>query len=89
MKSGGIMASSQKKKKKLRRKNQIKKQIKNPDLQTWINLNNALRDADEAVCQQLMEEEKAGRRRRQFIRRIHCRLNKVRADRERDELGVT
>lgn len=76
------------KKRRLRIKKQIKKAVKNPDLQTWINLNNALRDADEEFCNALLEEEKSGRRRKQFIRRIHCRLNKVRADREREELGV-
>ena len=65
-----------------------KKEIGNPDLQTWIKLNDALRGSDEKFCMRLMKEEMAGRKRRQFIRRIHCRLNKVRADREREELGV-
>lgn len=64
----------------------MKKPVKNENLQTWVALNNALRDADEKLCMQLLKEEKAGRQRRQFLLRIHSRLNKVRADREREQL---
>lgn len=63
-----------------------KKIITNPALETWIALNDKLRDADEALCQQLLDEEINGRGRKQFIKRIHSRLNKARADRERQEL---
>jgi hypothetical protein len=66
----------------------MKKEIENPALRTWIALNDKLRDADEDQCQQLLDEELAGRKRKQFIKRIHSRLNKVRADRERKELGA-
>jgi len=66
----------------------VKKEITNPVLETWISLNNALRNADEKLCRKLLSEEKSGRSRRQFIRRIHSRLNKVRADKEREELGL-
>ena len=66
----------------------MKKEIENPALQTWIALNDELRDADEDLCQRLLNEELAGRKRKQFIKRIHSRLNKVRADRERKELGA-
>lgn len=66
----------------------MKKEIENPALQTWIALNDELRDADEDLCQRLLDEELAGRKRKQFIKRIHSRLNKVRADRERKELGA-
>lgn len=66
----------------------MKKEVENPALQTWIGLNDELRDADEARCQELLDEELTGRRRKQFIKRIHSRLNKVRADRERKELGA-
>ena len=59
----------------------------NPALQTWIGLNDALRRADEATCQDLLKAELAGRNRETFKKRIHSRLNKVRADRERKELG--
>lgn len=64
----------------------MKKPVKNENLQTWVALNDALRDADEKLCMQLLKEEKAGRQRRQFLLRIHSRLNKVRADREREQL---
>jgi len=66
----------------------MKKEIDNPALQTWVGLNDALRGADEGFCQQLLDEELAGRKRKQFLKRIHSRLNKARADRERKELGA-
>lgn len=66
----------------------IKKPVTNPALQTWLALNDALRDADEDICQKLLKKELKGRKRKQFIKRIHSRLNKVRADRERAELEV-
>lgn len=65
-----------------------KKEITNPALETWIALNDALRDADEELCQELLDEELAGRKRQQFIKRIHSRLNKARADKERKRLGL-
>lgn len=64
-----------------------KKEIKNPVLKTWVALNEALRGADEEYCKKLMYEEMKGRQREQFIKRIHSRLNKARADREREELN--
>lgn len=64
----------------------MKKPIKNPLLQSWVALNEGLRDADEKLCQRLLKEEQAGRKRKQFLKRIHSRLNKARADREREEL---
>lgn len=66
----------------------MKLQITNDDLKSWAALNLKLRGSSEAVCKALLDEELAGRQRKQFIRRIHSRLNKVRADRERSELGV-
>jgi hypothetical protein len=66
----------------------MKKLVTNPALQSWLALNDILRDADEPVCQVLLKEELKGRKRKQFIKRIHSRLNKVRADRERLELGA-
>lgn len=65
-----------------------KKQITNPALKTWIALNEKMRGADETLCQQLLEEERIGRNRSQFIKRIHSRLNRVRANRERKELKL-
>ena len=64
----------------------MKEEIKNPALKTWIALNDFVRTANEDQCQKLFEEEQSGRARKQFLRRIHCRLNKVRAERERNEL---
>lgn len=66
----------------------MKKTVTNPALQSWLALNDTIREADEVVCQALLDEELKGRKRRQFIKRIHSRLNKVRADRERAELDV-
>jgi hypothetical protein len=66
----------------------MKKLVHNPALRSWIALNDALRGADEATCQKLLDEERGGRERKQFIKRIHSRLNKARADRERIELGT-
>lgn len=56
------------------------------EMKTWKDLNEAVRDADEGRCKLLLEAEKKGKRRKQFLMRIHSRLNKVRADRERAEL---
>lgn len=55
-------------------------------LATWPGLNSALRDADEARCRQLLQAEADGKRRHQFLLRIHSRLNKARAGRERLDL---
>lgn len=62
--------------------------LKHPALKSWTILNSFLRGANEDLCWKLLKEEKAGKARRQFIKRIHCRLNKARADRERKELGI-
>lgn len=64
----------------------MKVTILNPALKSWIALNNKLRRANEQDCQALLKEEFRGRKRKQFISRIHSRLNKVRANRERAEL---
>jgi hypothetical protein len=60
--------------------------IKNPALRTWVALNTALRNATEQQCEKLLQEELSGRQRKQFLTRIHARLNRVRATRERKEL---
>lgn len=64
----------------------MKKPVTNTALQSWLALNDFLRGANEAACEGLLKEELKGRKRKQFIKRIHSRLNKVRADRERAEL---
>lgn len=64
----------------------MKEEITNPVLQTWISLNEFLRTANEAECWKLLAEEQNGRKRSEILRRIHCRLNRVRAVRERTML---
>jgi len=59
-----------------------------PELRTWLGLNDALRGADEATCHRLLQLERKGKCRQQFVKRIHSRLNKARADRERAELLI-
>jgi hypothetical protein len=51
-----------------------------------VKLLDAIREADELTCRRLLEQELSGRKRSQFIKRIHGRLNRVRAMRERLEL---
>jgi len=65
----------------------MKKPIEDARLQSWTTLNNALRTADEELCHLLLKREQAGRKRSRFLKRIHGRLNRVRAKREREELG--
>jgi hypothetical protein len=67
----------------------VKNPVSNSALVSWVALNDKLRGANETECRNLLEEELNGRKRKQFIKRIHSRLNKVRADRERIELGTT
>lgn len=55
-------------------------------LDNWTQLNAHIVDANEAACVKLLKEELNGQRRRMFILRIHSRLNRVRADREREAL---
>ena len=57
-----------------------------PELLTWRALNDAVRHANEKTCKTLLMKELKGLKRQRFISRIHSRLNKVRADRERKEL---
>lgn len=57
-------------------------------LATWAALNDAvMATTDERQLHRLMVAETHGKNRRQFVKRIHSRLNKVRADRERAELS--
>lgn len=60
--------------------------IKDEALKTWVALNAELTTANEDRCNDLLKKELAGRRRLAFMLRIHSRLNKERADRERQEL---
>lgn len=55
-------------------------------LDSWTELNDVLRSADEKTCQRLLAAELRGKARRQFVLRIYSRYNRVRAGRERVEL---
>lgn len=55
---------------------------------SWLELNVWLKQANEKqVASALSEERKRQPIRAQFVKRIHSRLNKLRADREREELA--
>ena len=55
-------------------------------LSSWVAMNEALKTLSEEHCWGLLEQEKEGRKRAQFMLRIHGRANKLRAERERREL---
>lgn len=57
-----------------------------PALLTWNALNAALLTSTEKDCKRLLGIEQKHRRRRQFILRIHSRMNRLRRLRERTEL---
>lgn len=65
----------------------FKAPISEPALLTWIALNEHMRTASEEECRRLLTIEAAGRARKKFMQRLHSRLNRVRAQRERDELA--
>lgn len=56
---------------------------------TWDGLNALLMQpaADESFCNTLLNLELAGKRRRQYALRIWSRLNRLRGQREKAELG--
>jgi len=56
-------------------------------IRTWVELNEIIRLADEKTCEQLLKVELDGPKRKVFALRIHSRLNRVRAARERKEIG--
>jgi hypothetical protein len=61
--------------------------VKNLANWSWLELNAWLKEATEQqVAKALKEERKRKPRRAQFVKRIHSRLNKLRAERERREL---
>lgn len=55
-------------------------------LRTWRALNQAMQTADEEDCNMLLKEELRTAKRLPFVLRIHSRMNKIRASRERREL---
>ena len=57
-----------------------------PELENWQSLNAAITKLGEKECLELIDIESSNRKRLQVLLRIHSRLNKVRAKRERQEL---
>lgn len=55
-------------------------------LATWVELNEVMQSASEDFCKELLKVELKHRKRKIFVLRIHSRLNKLRAHRERKEL---
>lgn len=55
-------------------------------LANWTTTNEFLRDATEDQAAAALTAERKGKRRLQYLLRIHARYNKVRAERERAEL---
>lgn len=55
-------------------------------LTSWVELNKYLRHATQKDCDKLLDIETSGKRRQTFLKRIHSRLNKVRAETERKAL---
>lgn len=57
-------------------------------LESWESLNEFIMKANQKDCESLLDIEQTNRNRSQFVKRIHSRLNKVRADAERKTLGI-
>lgn len=55
-------------------------------LSNWTALNTFLLTADERASEKVLAQEQAGRNRPRFLLRIHSRINKLRAHRERKAL---
>jgi hypothetical protein len=55
-------------------------------LSTWETLNEYIVDASEKNCNELLTAELEGKARQMFVLRIHSRMNRMRALRERIEL---
>jgi hypothetical protein len=55
-------------------------------LGTWVDLNEFIRDCTEEQADNLLRLELHNKKRKQFAFRIHSRINKLRADRERNEI---
>ena len=55
-------------------------------LSNWVAINEAMRTCSEKEALKLMGKERAGENRTRVLLRIHSRMNKLRADRERREI---
>lgn len=55
-------------------------------LDNWVAINEAMKNCTEKEALKLMEKERGGENRTRVLLRIHSRMNKLRADRERREI---
>lgn len=60
--------------------------VDEPALKTWKALNDFVRSATEAQCTHLITVERAGRKRKMFLLRLHSRFNLLRGRREKKAL---
>jgi len=60
--------------------------VKVHPLDSWQSLQESINDLDEKTLEKLMAEELTGKKRRHMVMRIHSKINRLRADRERQEL---
>lgn len=58
-------------------------------LKNWETLNEGLMKGDEELATKLLKAELRGLNREAFVNRIHSRLNRLRRQREREELHAT
>ena len=56
------------------------------DTASWTELQAVILDLGEDECLTLLKHEKTHKRRQAYLLRLHSRLNKIRAHRERAEL---
>lgn len=56
-------------------------------LGSWVELNAGLLTMNEWECDLVLRAEMEGRNRKSFLKRIHSRINYLRAHRERAELA--
>lgn len=62
--------------------------MKIPDFDSWNSLNEVIMKADEVTVEAMLKKAKKDGRPLAYLKRMHSRLNKLRADRERLELGA-
>lgn len=55
-------------------------------LENWKSLNDSIQELDEGTLKTLLQVERSGQRRPQFLLRLYGRYNTLRCDRERKEL---
>lgn len=55
-------------------------------LKNWANLKTILMEEDEDFAVRCLRAELNGKHRKEFVRRIHGRINRLRAIRERKEM---